>query len=283
MSKYVVINSDGTNSFYDSTINTTIPSGALSMSDTDYDTFFSNQGSYVFKNVSGVATLTALTTVYFATNYGTTITTATSNTATPTGATKFTSSPTTAELTSAFPSTAGARPYTVTANSVAADTVAVCGITLTATASTTSNTNYAVGSTIADTVANIVAALNANAKFNGLYTATASSTTFTITELLAGDGNTPGTAVCSGTIAITSGTATTSVQGYTTATKLASLASVDSTYQKYSQQYDRAYASVQTNPELSDTEKTTNQTSILAAKKSLTTWRNTERSSIING
>ena len=46
--KYVVINSDGTNAFYDSVINEAIPSGALEIADSDYKKFFENQGSYVF-------------------------------------------------------------------------------------------------------------------------------------------------------------------------------------------------------------------------------------------
>jgi len=51
--KYVVINSDGTNAFYDSVINEAIPSGALEIVDSDYKKFFENQGSYVF-----IATIT---------------------------------------------------------------------------------------------------------------------------------------------------------------------------------------------------------------------------------
>lgn len=104
-----------------------------------------------------------------------------------------------------------------------------------------------------------------------------------LSERMAGDGNTPSTAACSGTIAITSGTATTPVRGYITVTKLESLASVDSIYDTYSQQYDRAYASLQTNTSLSDTVKTTNGAEISAKKLALIAWRATERTAIING
>jgi len=72
--KYVVINSDGTNAFYDSVINTVIPTTALEISDADYSTFFSSQGNYIFTSstVSGVtvAKLITLTDVYLASNYG---------------------------------------------------------------------------------------------------------------------------------------------------------------------------------------------------------------------
>jgi len=107
--------------------------------------------------------------------------------------------------------TAGARTYTITTNAVAADTLVVGGVTLTATASTTDSTNFAIGSTIAETVTNIVAALNANSTLTATYTATASGATFTLTEVTAGGGNTPAAATYTGTVVVSSGTATTSV------------------------------------------------------------------------
>jgi len=107
--------------------------------------------------------------------------------------------------------TAGAMTYTVTTNAVAADTVTVAGVTLTATAATTDSTNFEVGTTIAATVANIVTALNANTTVTNLYTVTTTGATFTLTETDAGEGNTPAAATYTGTIVISSGTATTSV------------------------------------------------------------------------
>ena len=79
------------------------------------------------------------------------------------------------------------------------------------------------------------------------------------------------------------GAATTSTEGYTTANKLTLLASIDSQYQTYGQQYDRAYVAALTNSDLTDTEKATNTADIISAKKSLTTWRTSERESVING
>ena len=103
MSKYVVINTDGTNAFYDSDINTEIPSNAFKISDSDYETFFSNQGYYIFIEGATVATLLALTDVYVASVYGTVITKQKSNVSIPTGSVSFTSEPTTEELETAFP------------------------------------------------------------------------------------------------------------------------------------------------------------------------------------
>lgn len=56
MSKYVNINTDGTNAFYDSDLYAP-PSGALSVSDADYKTFFSNNGKYRFVLIDGAAVL----------------------------------------------------------------------------------------------------------------------------------------------------------------------------------------------------------------------------------
>lgn len=53
--KYVVIASDGSNSFYDSDANSIIPTSAIKISDADYATFFSVQGAYIFSS-DGVLT-----------------------------------------------------------------------------------------------------------------------------------------------------------------------------------------------------------------------------------
>ena len=61
MSKYVIINSNGTNAFYDDVIHDTIPDGALEISDADYKTFFSDNGKYIFKNTDSKAVLSEIT------------------------------------------------------------------------------------------------------------------------------------------------------------------------------------------------------------------------------
>ena len=85
--------------------------------------------------------------------------------------------------------TAGARTYTITTNAVAADTLVVGGVTLTATASTTDSTNFAIGSTIAETVTNIVAALNANSTLTATYTGTVVVSSGTATTSVSAGGN----------------------------------------------------------------------------------------------
>lgn len=383
MSKYVVINTDGTNAFYDSDIHSTIPDEALEISDTDYKTFFSDQSKYYFTNNSGTATLGTYSTKYCYSDYGLTSKEVKNTYTAATGEVLFDTEPTTTELETAFPSTAGSRTYTITTNGgdtaavtgsithtiagiVSGDIVAVDSVSLTAgtgftvgttdaltaanivtalnanstfnalyTATSSENiititektagggntpttmtitgtgtvtngtavtstakvtgavtvcgvkltcgTNYVVGTTATDTATNIVNALNANSTFAALYKATSSNATFTITEIFAGDGNTPTAVAYAGAIVISSDTATTSTKGYTTANKLASLALIDSQYQTYGQQYDRAYVAALTNSDLTDTEKTTNTANIISAKKSLTTWRTSERELIING
>ena len=108
---------------------------------------------------------------------------------------------------------AGARTYTLTTQFAANDTVTVEGQTFTAVASSPSAGEFEIGSTIADSITNLVALINATAAINTVYTATKTATDFTLTEIAAGGGNTPGTITVTGTGVITSGTATTSVAG----------------------------------------------------------------------
>jgi len=108
---------------------------------------------------------------------------------------------------------AGARTYTVTTNAVAADTLTIDSVVLTATSSTTNGTQFAIGATIADTVTNIKTAIAANSTLSARYTVTGTGAAFTLTETVAGSGHTPSTATYTGTIVVSSGTATTSVAG----------------------------------------------------------------------
>lgn len=98
-------------------------------------------------------------------------------------------------------STAGSNTYTVTTNAASGNTVAIGDVTLTA------GTDFAVGADVSATATNIAAAIVSKST---LYKASATSGVVTVTERYAGAGNTPGAATVTGTIAIKSGTATTS-------------------------------------------------------------------------
>lgn len=98
-------------------------------------------------------------------------------------------------------STPGSNTYTVTTNAASGDTVAIGDVTLTA------GTDFAVGTDVNATATNIAAAIVSK---SSLYAASVSDAVITVTEIYAGAGNTPGAATVTGTIAITSGTSTTS-------------------------------------------------------------------------
>ena len=108
---------------------------------------------------------------------------------------------------------AGQRTYTLTTNFAANDKVAVEGQTFKAVESTPSAGEFTVGATIADSITNLVALINATPAINTVYTATKTATTFTLTEVSAGGGNTPSAITVTGTGVITSGDATPSVAG----------------------------------------------------------------------
>lgn len=184
-------------------------------------------GSYVFGDKPMQNTLD--TTALAAITLGTTAAT-TTKVVEAFDSTSFIATNTNATLTVPASAVAGARMFTVTTNAVAADTLTVGGVTLTATSSTTDATHFAVGGTIADTVTNIKTALAANSTVTAKYTPTNTGATFTLTETTAGGGNTPAAATYTGTIVVTSGTATTSTaaitSGYLAATVSTSPATV---------------------------------------------------------
>lgn len=272
--KYVVIASDGTNAFYDDGDSTTIPSGALAISDADYTTFFSDNGGYIFTNINGVATISALTTVYFASDYGLTITTGKSNATTHTGAVKFTSSPTTAELTAAFPSTAGSKTFTVNSIGSTEDTVALGGVTITCASTSAAGSTYAAGTDSSGTAANIAACLNGNSSFAAVYKATAANAVITIAEIMKGNGDDPADAVCTGTITLTTGTVAKSVWGYTTSVLNQKISAINSAYNAEMLQIIRA-------DDLAKLKgiSTSDHTAALA---SLSAWLDTEQEAAIN-
>ena len=210
--KYVTI-TNGLLGFYDTTIHTTIPSGAYEITDEDYATFFSDQGKYTFEVQDSKAVLTELTTVYFASDYGTTIVTAKSNAATPTGSIRFTSEPTADQLSTAFPSIASTRTFTVSTNAVAGDTLDIIGQSI------VFGTTVAIGSTIEATVTNIATYLNTLKVVTGNYKVVANGASLTVSEAFAGGGTTISEASTVGTIVVVSGTLTGSTWGYLTQTK----------------------------------------------------------------
>lgn len=153
-------------------------------------------------------------------NYGATFRCVKSTYSVEDGEVLFDSAPTTAELISAFPATQGTIPLTVTAIAATGDVIEVQDVSLTA------GTDFDVATTIATTVTNIITALNDSDDFNANYIAVADdddTAVINVNERCAGIGLTPSEATVtqadSGTLAVTSGTATTSVWGYTTQIK----------------------------------------------------------------
>lgn len=57
MSKYVVINNDGSNKIYDPLNCHSVPTGVLTVSDMDCEKYFTNVGKYIFVNSNGTAKL----------------------------------------------------------------------------------------------------------------------------------------------------------------------------------------------------------------------------------
>ena len=237
--KYVTI-TNGSLGFYDTDIHTTIPSGAYEITDADYTTFFSDQGKYTFEAQGSKAVLVELTTVYFASDYGMTVVSARSNAATPNGAVKFTSQPTESDLTTAFPSVASTRTFTVTTNAVTGDTLTILGQVL------TFGTTVSVGDTIETTVANIATYLNTLKVVTGNYKVVANGSSLVVSEAFAGGGIVIPDATTTGTLKVTSGTATGSVWGYTTQLKheqkVALAASADTIRDAYCKNYIVAMA-----------------------------------------
>lgn len=210
--KYVTI-TNGSLGFYDTDIHTTIPSGAYEITDADYTTFFSDQGKYTFEVQDSKAVLMELTTVYFASDHGMTVVSAMSNTATPSGAVKFTSKPTESDLIAAFPSVASSRTFTATTNAVTGDSLTILGQVL------TFGTTVPVGNTIETTAANIATHLNTLKVITGNYKVIANGSSLVVSEAFVGGGIVIPDVTTTGTLKMTSGTATESVWGYTTQLK----------------------------------------------------------------
>lgn len=99
---------------------------------------------------------------------------------------------------------AGSNTYTVSTNFVSTDTVTFSGVTLTA------GTDFNVGADAAASAGNLATALAGKSAISSIYNVTSSGAVITVTEKVAGGGNTPGSMTTTGTGVITAGTATTS-------------------------------------------------------------------------
>lgn len=106
---------------------------------------------------------------------------------------------------------------------ISGDSVAVDGATLVA------GTGFTPGANDMATALALVTSLNDNTTFNAKYTATSSGNVITVTEKVAGGGNTPGTMVITGTGTCTNGTPVTSLAAisYDTAKKIAGAITAD--------------------------------------------------------
>lgn len=87
-----------------------------------------------------------------------------------------------------------------------ADTLNFENITFTASNSIQDDKHFIVASDVVDTTNNILKVLNANTNITALYNITASSNVLTVTEKVAGGGNTPSNMICTGMGNIVNGT-----------------------------------------------------------------------------
>jgi hypothetical protein len=96
---------------------------------------------------------------------------------------------------------AGQRTYTLTTNFGALDKVSVCGVSVFA------GTDFEYTDGISAAISNLANLLNAITAFKSIYTASASGNVLTITEKVAGGGNTPTIMTIDGTGVVVNGTA----------------------------------------------------------------------------
>lgn len=120
---------------------------------------------------------------------------------------------------------AGKRSYEVTTNFIAGDTLSLCGVTLTL------GTDI-IGTDSETTTTNLKTILSTNTIINALYTVTVSGATLTLTEIVAGGGNTPSESTTTGTGIITNSTAITSTP-QTTGWKIDLATSLDALNSSY--------------------------------------------------
>lgn len=114
---------------------------------------------------------------------------------------------------------AGVRTYTVTTNLADGDTVKIGTTTLTAKATGATGAQFNVGADVNASVTALVATLKGQKKITDVFDVTSKDATFTLTEKNAGNGNTPGEAVVTGTGKISSAAPTASVAASSSAIK----------------------------------------------------------------
>lgn len=104
-----------------------------------------------------------------------------------------------------YNSIAGKRTYTITNKGSVGDTVIINGITFASVGTIPTNNQFNTGTDVVVTTINLKNALALNATINTLYDLTVDVNTITMTEKIAGGGNTPTVATCTGAITITNG------------------------------------------------------------------------------
>jgi len=133
----------------------------------------------------------------------------------------------------------GKQTYTITTNFTENDTLTLCGVTLTI------GTDV-IGTDTVTTATNLQTVLSANTTINVLYTVTVNESTITLTEIVAGGGNTPSESTTTGTGKIINGTAITSTPS-TTGWKIdlaTSLDALNSSYDTAKKRLHEAHSTV---------------------------------------
>ena len=173
-------------------------------------------------------------------------------------------------------------------NGLTGDTITALGKTIIA------NTDFTLGSDIATTIFNIVTLLKSKTKFTELYSVESSNSTITITELIAGGGNTPPEVATTGSIVITNGTTILSTSSITKtvleeavdsseeilAKAITSLNTAALTAIKAQEEY---YTACLTSSLYSDTEMATILSQVKVDKLAIITKLQTAQEALING
>jgi hypothetical protein len=113
---------------------------------------------------------------------------------------------------------AGSRTYTISTNAVATDTFTIQGVEFVAVASEPTGSQFIVGEDAATTATNLTAALSANEIISADFDCTVEGSVITLTEKIAGNGDTPEESTKTGTIEIENGIAITSVPAASSST-----------------------------------------------------------------
>lgn len=191
----------------------------------------------------------------------------------------FSKEPTTDELKNAFPSVAGTMTYTLKEALKNDDVITlpdVCGDTI---VTLTVGKDLDAGTDVKSGVVNLVAALNNKLVVANLYNIASTDSTFTLTEKMAGAGNTPHKIESD---FIDSGEQTISKQGYETVQKLAALDKVNNSYIENSRQNMRALSLLDLK-RMTDDEKAKQKENLMTQQNELDAWFDKTQEEIING